>query len=61
MDPPLIREYITSAVGMPMQHAVPMNAPVHDLVTELNRSSLFRSDEPPYAAYDPTVPEGTER
>eukprot|EP00974_Lingulodinium_polyedra_P096561 9361660-Lingulodinium_polyedra.AAC.1 len=43
-----------------MQHVVPMNAPVHDLVTEMRRPSLFRSDDPPRTAYDPTVPEGTE-
>eukprot|EP00974_Lingulodinium_polyedra_P036715 3520310-Lingulodinium_polyedra.AAC.1 len=31
VGPPSIREYITSAVGMPMQHVVPMNAPARDL------------------------------
>eukprot|EP00974_Lingulodinium_polyedra_P133154 11224551-Lingulodinium_polyedra.AAC.1 len=31
------------------------------MVTELHRSSPFRSGEPPYVAYDPTVPEGTDR
>eukprot|EP00974_Lingulodinium_polyedra_P084212 8154069-Lingulodinium_polyedra.AAC.1 len=61
MDPPLVREYIISAMGLPMQHVVPINAPVHDLVTELHRSSLFRSGDPPHAAYDPTAPEGAER
>eukprot|EP00974_Lingulodinium_polyedra_P072493 7015230-Lingulodinium_polyedra.AAC.1 len=61
MDPPLIREYVTSTTGTPMQHAVPTSAPIHDMVTELHRSSRFRSGEPPYTAYDPTVPEGTER
>eukprot|EP00974_Lingulodinium_polyedra_P096532 9358662-Lingulodinium_polyedra.AAC.1 len=38
-----------------------MLAPVHELVTELHRSSRFRSEDPPYVAYDPTVPDGTER
>eukprot|EP00974_Lingulodinium_polyedra_P044109 4233631-Lingulodinium_polyedra.AAC.1 len=61
MDPPLIREYVTSATGTPMQRVVPMSAPVHDLVTELHRSSPFRASEPPYTAYDPPTPEGTER
>eukprot|EP00974_Lingulodinium_polyedra_P128587 11206687-Lingulodinium_polyedra.AAC.1 len=61
MDPPLIREYVTSATGTPMQHVVPMSAPIHDMVAELHRSSPFRSCEPPYTAYDPTVPEGTGR
>eukprot|EP00974_Lingulodinium_polyedra_P037021 3551641-Lingulodinium_polyedra.AAC.1 len=62
MDPPLARDYImTSALGMPTQHAQPMIAPVHELVTELHRSSPFRSEDPPYVAYDPTVPDGTER
>eukprot|EP00974_Lingulodinium_polyedra_P086071 8335671-Lingulodinium_polyedra.AAC.1 len=61
MGPPLIREHITSALGRPMQRVVPMNAPVHDLVIEMRRSSPFCSDDPPHTAYDPTVPEGTER
>eukprot|EP00974_Lingulodinium_polyedra_P093426 9050469-Lingulodinium_polyedra.AAC.1 len=61
MDPPLARGYITNALGMPMQHVVPMHAPVHDLAIEMHRSSPFRSDDPPYTAYDPTVPEGEER
>eukprot|EP00974_Lingulodinium_polyedra_P123467 11186867-Lingulodinium_polyedra.AAC.1 len=38
-----------------------MIAPVHELVIELHRSSPFRSEAPPHVAYDPTVPDGTER
>eukprot|EP00974_Lingulodinium_polyedra_P085724 8301150-Lingulodinium_polyedra.AAC.1 len=48
-------------MGIPTQHVVPMNPPVHDLATELHRSSPSRSDDPPHTAYDPTVPEGAER
>eukprot|EP00974_Lingulodinium_polyedra_P103709 10038630-Lingulodinium_polyedra.AAC.1 len=61
MDPPLIRENVASVTGTPMQRVVPRSALVRDLVTELHTSSPFRLGEPPYDAYDPTVPEGTER